>query len=84
MAVSLASFQTSLPKRFEGKRLGIFSYGSGLASALFSMKVVGDTTEMAEKLNLQERLDNRKVVAPEVYDEVSTVSSFVQIGINML
>ena len=59
------------PKILQDKRLGIFSYGSGLASALFSLKVVGDTTEMAEKLNLQERLDARKMVAPEVYDEVS-------------
>ena len=59
------------PKTLENKRLGIFSYGSGLASSLFSLKVVGDTTEMAEKLDLQQRLDARKVVAPEVYDEVS-------------
>ena len=64
------------PKTLEGKRLGIFSYGSGLASALFSLKVVGDTTEMVEKLNLQERLDTRKVVAPEVYDQVSLMKLF--------
>ena len=59
------------PKTIEGKKLGIFSYGSGLASAMFSLKVVGDTTEMQQKLDLQNRLDSRKVVAPEVYDEVS-------------
>jgi hydroxymethylglutaryl-CoA synthase len=58
-------------KTLEGKKLGIFSYGSGLASAMFSLKVVGDTTEMAEKLNLQQRLDSRKVVSPATYDEVS-------------
>ncbi|KAK5060033.1 hypothetical protein LTR84_009917 [Exophiala bonariae] len=58
------------PKQLYGKRLGIFSYGSGLASSMFSLKVVGDTTEMVEKLNLQERLDARRVVAPEVYDEM--------------
>ena len=61
------------PKTLQGKRLGIFSYGSGLASSLFSMKVVGDVSEMAEKLNLQQRLDDRRVVAPEVYDEVCYV-----------
>ena len=59
------------PTDLKGKKLGIFSYGSGLASALFSLKVVGDTTEMADKLDLQQRLNSRKVVAPEVYDEVS-------------
>jgi hydroxymethylglutaryl-CoA synthase len=58
------------PKTLEGKKLGIFSYGSGLASAMFSLKVIGDTTDMVEKLNLQERLDSRKVVDPKVYDEV--------------
>ncbi|KIV87546.1 hydroxymethylglutaryl-CoA synthase [Exophiala sideris] len=58
------------PKTLQDKRLGVFSYGSGLASSLFSLKVVGDTTEMSEKLNLQERLDARRVVAPEVYDEM--------------
>lgn len=58
------------PKTIHGKRLGVFSYGSGLASSMFSLKVVGDTTEMAEKLNLQERLDTRRVVAPQVYDDM--------------
>jgi hydroxymethylglutaryl-CoA synthase len=58
-------------KTIAGKRLGIFSYGSGLASAMFSLKVAGDTREMMQKLNLQKRLDSRKIVAPEVYDEVS-------------
>lgn len=58
------------PQDISGKRLGIFSYGSGLASSLFSMKVVGDTSEMREKLDLQTRLDQRNIVAPEVYDEM--------------
>lgn len=58
------------PKQLQGKRLGIFSYGSGLASSMFSFKVVGDTSEFVEKLNLQERLDTRRVVAPAVYDEM--------------
>ena len=58
------------PKTIAGKRIGVFSYGSGLASSMFSLKVVGDTTEMAEKLNLQQRLEERKIVSPEVYDEM--------------
>ncbi|RMZ90686.1 hypothetical protein DV736_g2089, partial [Chaetothyriales sp. CBS 134916] len=58
------------PKTLQGKRLGVFSYGSGLASAMFSLKVVGDTSEIAKQLDLQRRLDGRKVVAPEVYDEM--------------
>jgi hydroxymethylglutaryl-CoA synthase len=59
------------PKAWQGKRIGIFSYGSGLASSMFSMKVVGDTSKMCEKLDLQSRLDARSTVAPEIYDDVS-------------
>lgn len=53
-----------------GKRLGFFSYGSGLASSFFSVKVVGDVSTMVKSLDLQARLDARRTVAPEVYDEV--------------
>ncbi|KAI9832924.1 MAG: 3-hydroxy-3-methylglutaryl coenzyme A synthase [Sarea resinae] len=56
--------------QLQGKRVGIFSYGSGLASSFFSMKVVGSTDEMKEKVDLQKRLDARRTVAPEVYDEM--------------
>jgi hydroxymethylglutaryl-CoA synthase len=55
----------------QGKRIGVFSYGSGLASSLFSLKVVGSTDAMKEALNLKERLAARRTVEPKVYDEVS-------------
>ncbi|KAF1352279.1 erg13, 3-hydroxy-3-methylglutaryl-CoA (HMG-CoA) synthase [Delphinella strobiligena] len=54
----------------QGKRVGIFSYGSGLASTFFSLKVRGSTEEMAKKVDLHNRLEARRVVAPEVYDEM--------------
>lgn len=54
-----------------GKTLGFFSYGSGLASSFFSATVVGDVSQIVTNLRLQERLDARRTVAPEVYDEVS-------------
>lgn len=62
-------------EQLQGKRIGLFSYGSGLASSLFSAKVVGDVSEMVSKLNLQERLKARRTVAPEIYDEVRGASS---------
>jgi hydroxymethylglutaryl-CoA synthase len=58
----------------QGKRIGVFSYGSGLASSLFSLKVSGSTEIIQKTLNLQERLAARRTVAPEVYDEVSLMS----------
>ncbi|KAF7951912.1 hypothetical protein EAE96_007209 [Botrytis aclada] len=53
----------------QGKRIGVFSYGSGLAASLFSLKINGSTETIAKALNLQERLDARRTVAPEVYEE---------------
>ena len=54
----------------QGKRIAFFSYGSGLASSFFSMKVNGDISQIVAHLDLQSRLDARRTVAPEVYDEV--------------
>ena len=54
----------------QSKRIGLFSYGSGLASSFFSLKIVGPTNAMKQHLDLQARLDARRTVAPEVYDEV--------------
>jgi len=63
-------------EKLQGKRIGVFSYGSGLASSLFSLKVVGSTEFLQKSLNLQDRLAARRVVAPEVYDEVSLTCIF--------
>ena len=57
--------------QLQGKRVGIFSYGSGLASSFFSLQVKGDVSHIVEKIDLQQRLDARRTVPPEVYDEVS-------------
>jgi hydroxymethylglutaryl-CoA synthase len=67
--VSLLSNVSS--ETLQGKRFGIFSYGSGLASSFFSMKVTGSTEAFQKALNLKERLAERRTVAPQVYDEVS-------------
>jgi hydroxymethylglutaryl-CoA synthase len=58
------------PQTLEGKRIGVFSYGSGLASSLLSLKVVGDVSEIVEKVDLHRRLEARRTVEPQVYDEV--------------
>lgn len=66
--VSLLSNVTS--DQLKGKRIGVFSYGSGLASSFFSIKVAGDVGELAQKLDLQKRLEARRTVPPEVFDQV--------------
>lgn len=79
---SLVSLLCNVPsEQLKGKRVGIFSYGSGLASSLFSMKIVGDVGGMVKNLGLQERLDARRTVTPEVYDEVSYLYSSAPISI---
>ncbi|ROW08478.1 hypothetical protein VMCG_03022 [Cytospora schulzeri] len=52
----------------DGKRIGLFSYGSGLAASFCSFKVVGSTEQMSKVLNIPARLEARRKVAPETYD----------------
>ncbi|KAI9726175.1 MAG: 3-hydroxy-3-methylglutaryl coenzyme A synthase [Chrysothrix sp. TS-e1954] len=54
----------------QGKKIGIFSYGSGLASSLFSLRVRGSTEEIKQKVSLQAGLDGRRVVEPQEYDDM--------------
>ncbi|RJE23514.1 Hydroxymethylglutaryl-CoA synthase [Aspergillus sclerotialis] len=63
--ISNVSFDPSQPKR-----VGLFSYGSGLASSMFSVKIVGDVSSMAKNLDLHNRLNARNVLPPSAYDEM--------------
>ncbi|KAF3906656.1 hypothetical protein ABW20_dc0109707 [Dactylellina cionopaga] len=55
-------------EQLDGKRVGLFSYGSGLASSLFSIRVREGTAELKEKLDFHKRLADRSIVDPSVYD----------------
>jgi hydroxymethylglutaryl-CoA synthase len=52
----------------QGKRIGLFSYGSGLAASFCSFRVVGDVSEIHKVLDLPNRLAARTAVPPETYD----------------
>ncbi|KAJ5625129.1 Hydroxymethylglutaryl-CoA synthase [Penicillium lagena] len=52
------------------KRVGVFSFGSGLASTMFSLRVVGDVQAIKQNIDLHTRLADRVRVSPEVYDEM--------------
>ncbi|KAF2644719.1 hydroxymethylglutaryl-CoA synthase [Massarina eburnea CBS 473.64] len=52
------------------KRVGLFSYGSGLASSLFSLKIKGSIVEFQKQLDLNARLESRRVVPPQTYDDM--------------
>lgn len=53
----------------KGKRVGAYSYGSGLAASFFSFVVKGDVSEIAKKTNLVNDLDNRHCLTPTQYEE---------------
>lgn len=68
---SLASIISETPgEKLQGQRIGVFSYGSGLAASFFSVKVVGDVSGIAKSMNLKQVLEERIKVDPQVYDEV--------------
>ncbi|OJD36534.1 hydroxymethylglutaryl-synthase [Diplodia corticola] len=52
-----------------GKRIGVFSYGSGMASSMFGVRVRGQVAGMAERLAIGERLEARRVVRVEEYEK---------------
>lgn len=54
--------------KLQGKRVGLFSYGSGLAATLMSMKVVGDISKITKVLDMQKRLENRLQKTPTEYE----------------
>ena len=53
----------------QGKRIGLFSYGSGLAASLFSVRVLGDIKHITHNLALDTKLQNRKTETPEDYEK---------------
>lgn len=68
----LASLLCNMPSHeLLGKRIGMFSYGSGLASTLFSFRVVGDVSALSKVLDMPARLEARTVVSPEDFERVS-------------
>ncbi|TDZ24534.1 Hydroxymethylglutaryl-CoA synthase [Colletotrichum sidae] len=52
----------------QGKRIGAFSYGSGLAASFMSFRVKGDVSKIAKTLDIPDRLEARRQVSPETYD----------------
>ncbi|RKP06999.1 hydroxymethylglutaryl-coenzyme A synthase N terminal-domain-containing protein [Thamnocephalis sphaerospora] len=67
----LASLISQVPSaELAGKRITLFSYGSGSAATMFSLIVRGDTDAIAKHVNIVERLAARTEVAPVDYEKV--------------
>uniref|UniRef100_A0A7S0DYV6 Hydroxymethylglutaryl-CoA synthase n=1 Tax=Hanusia phi TaxID=3032 RepID=A0A7S0DYV6_9CRYP len=61
--------QVDTEEQAKGKRVLMFSYGSGLAATLYSIQVAGATGHIAQAANLEERLKERKFVSPQEFTE---------------
>ncbi|KAI1337042.1 hydroxymethylglutaryl-CoA synthase, partial [Xylariaceae sp. FL0016] len=54
----------------QGKRIALFSYGSGLAASFMSVRVNSSTEQMAKVLDIPNVLASRRAVSPETYEAV--------------
>ncbi|CAI6551031.1 CFF_HP2_G0034790.mRNA.1.CDS.1 [Saccharomyces cerevisiae] len=52
----------------QGKRVGLFSYGSGLAASLYSCKIVGDVQHIIKELDITNKLAKRITETPKDYE----------------
>ncbi|KAH9907462.1 putative hydroxymethylglutaryl-CoA synthase [Xylariomycetidae sp. FL2044] len=52
----------------QGKRIALFSYGSGLASSFMSCRINGSTEQISKILDIPNRLTARRAVSPETYE----------------
>ncbi|PHH80718.1 hypothetical protein CDD80_66 [Ophiocordyceps camponoti-rufipedis] len=52
-----------------GKRIGLFSYGSGLTSTFMSFRVDDSVANISRTLDLSRRLAGRLSASPEVYED---------------
>ncbi|CAG8555472.1 1967_t:CDS:2 [Paraglomus occultum] len=69
------------------KRIGMFSYGSGLASTFFSVRITSSVTNIANNLNLHSRLQSRIQLPPAKFEEIMSLregsygnNGFVPVG----
>lgn len=52
----------------QGKRIGLFSYGSGLAATFMSLRINSSTEQISKILDIPNRLAARRAVPPETYE----------------
>ena len=67
---ALLSLISNVPQdQLIGKRIVIFSYGSGLAASMFSLVVTQSLADIVSKANIMEKLKRRVEITPEQYSE---------------
>ncbi|KAH8897025.1 putative hydroxymethylglutaryl-CoA synthase [Thozetella sp. PMI_491] len=56
--------------QLQGKRIALFSYGSGLAASFCSFRINASTESISKVLDIPNRLNARLAVPPETYDRM--------------
>lgn len=59
----------------KGKRISMYAFGGGCAGTFWTMRVKGDVSEIAKKMDLLKRLESMDVVSCEEYTEGLQVCS---------
>mmetsp|Transcript_32268 Transcript_32268/g.126275 ORF Transcript_32268/g.126275 Transcript_32268/m.126275 type:complete len:313 (+) Transcript_32268:607-1545(+) len=67
---SLAAILEEKGDELVGKRILMFSYGSGLASSMFIVRVASPIGKLSSSLFIKDRLDARRIVDPEHFTDV--------------
>lgn len=67
---NLAALISEARDELIGKRILMYSFGSGFAASMFSLRVVDSVQEMANKLSIKKRLQDRYEIAPEMYEKM--------------
>eukprot|EP00177_Eucheuma_denticulatum_P008431 GFKZ01015328.1.p1 GENE.GFKZ01015328.1~~GFKZ01015328.1.p1 ORF type:complete len:458 (-),score=50.01 GFKZ01015328.1:575-1888(-) len=65
---SLAALICEERNQLVGKRILLYSFGSGFAASMFALRVVQPLDSIFEKLALRESLRGRIIMSPEEYD----------------
>ncbi len=73
--LGLASLLQTQGKELAGKRIGMFSYGSGNASEFFSGVVGTNAAQVIAKAELDQLLSNRRRVTMEEYEQVMNMGA---------
>lgn len=65
---SLAALVYEMRGALVGKRVLMYSFGSGFAASMFSLRISAPVDKISRGLRLRERLEERIVVEPEAYE----------------
>jgi len=71
--IGLTSLLSFTEEDLVGKRLLLFSYGSGLSASVFSFKVKASVKPIVEKADIKTKLENLRYIDPKDFNKAMTL-----------